>query len=206
MRTLDSYAAYYAKWSKVWEAQALCARTPPWATRTCGAGSPSWSTRCATPRAGSPRKRGRGPADQGPGGRGAAAPRRGPNTHLKLGRGGLADIEWTVQLLQLRHAGAVPALRTPRTLDALTAAADAGLLSPRGRRVAGPALAHGQPDPERRDPGRGKPGDHLPRDAREKAAVASDIGYPPGASDELVNDYLRHSRRTRGVVDRVFWS
>ena len=26
-----------------------------------------------------------------------------PNTHTKLGRGGLADIEWTVQLLQLRH-------------------------------------------------------------------------------------------------------
>ena len=31
-----------------------------------------------------------------------------PHTHLKLGRGGLADIEWTVQLLQLRHAGEVP--------------------------------------------------------------------------------------------------
>ena len=52
---------------------------------------------------------------------------------------------------------------------------------------------------------RGKPGDHLPRDAREKAAVASIMGYPPGASDELVNDYLRHTRRTRAVVDRVFW-
>ena len=52
---------------------------------------------------------------------------------------------------------------------------------------------------------RGKPGDHLPRDAREKAAVASIMGYPPGASDELVNDYMRHTRRTRAVVDRVFW-
>src|SRR6185312_9467445 len=52
-----------------------------------------------------------------------------PNTHLKLGRGGLADIEWTVQLLQMRHAGAVPGLRTPRTLDALGAAAEVGLLS-----------------------------------------------------------------------------
>ena len=52
---------------------------------------------------------------------------------------------------------------------------------------------------------RGKPGDQLPRDTREKAAVASVMGYPPGASDELVNDYLRHTRRTRAVVDRVFW-
>jgi len=52
---------------------------------------------------------------------------------------------------------------------------------------------------------RGRPGDHLPRDTREKAAVASIMGYPPGASAELVNDYLRHTRRTRAVVDRVFW-
>ncbi|MCP6318718.1 hypothetical protein NL491_27635, partial [Klebsiella pneumoniae] len=51
-----------------------------------------------------------------------------PQTHLKLGRGGLADIEWTVQLLQMRHAGQVPALRTPRTLEALAAARDAGLV------------------------------------------------------------------------------
>ena len=53
---------------------------------------------------------------------------------------------------------------------------------------------------------RGKPGDHLPRDTREKAAVASVMGYPPGASDQLVNDFLRHTRRTRAVVDRVFWA
>ena len=48
---------------------------------------------------------------------------------VKLGPGGLADIEWTVQLLQLRHGGALPALRTPGTLPALQAAADAGLLA-----------------------------------------------------------------------------
>ena len=52
-----------------------------------------------------------------------------PQTHLKLGRGGLADIEWTVQLLQLRYAGTVPALRSPRTLTALDAARAADLLS-----------------------------------------------------------------------------
>ena len=53
---------------------------------------------------------------------------------------------------------------------------------------------------------RGKPGDQLPRDPRERAAVASVLGYPPGESDAMVNDYLRHTRRARAVVDRVFWS
>src|SRR5439155_6125440 len=49
-----------------------------------------------------------------------------PVTHTKLGRGGLADVEWTVQLLQLRHGHAVDGLRTTRTPDALRAGADAG--------------------------------------------------------------------------------
>jgi len=52
---------------------------------------------------------------------------------------------------------------------------------------------------------RGKPGDQLPRDPREKAAVATILGYPPGASDTMVNDYLRITRHARAVVDKVFW-
>ncbi|EUA31048.1 glnD PII-uridylyltransferase family protein [Mycobacterium xenopi 3993] len=51
-----------------------------------------------------------------------------PNRHTKLGRGGLADIEWTVQLLQMQHAHGVPALQTTSTLDALDAIAAAQLL------------------------------------------------------------------------------
>ena len=52
---------------------------------------------------------------------------------------------------------------------------------------------------------RGRPGDSLPRDTRERAAVAHIRGYAPGESDELVNDYLRVTRRARQVVERVFW-
>src|SRR3989442_1202749 len=87
---------------------------------------PSWSpARCpgrrpTPPWGGAPTRRPR-----------AATGRRGadPATHTKLGRGGLADVEWTVQLLQLRYAAGHPALRTTRTLPALRAAAEAGLLA-----------------------------------------------------------------------------
>ena len=48
-----------------------------------------------------------------------------PQFHLKLGKGSLSDVEWTVQLLQMRHAGRVEGLRTPQTLPALEAAAAA---------------------------------------------------------------------------------
>ncbi len=51
-----------------------------------------------------------------------------PTLHTKLGRGGLSDVEWVAQLLQLRHAGMVPALRTTRTLDTLRSAVGEGLL------------------------------------------------------------------------------
>src|SRR5439155_13053761 len=51
-----------------------------------------------------------------------------PALHAKLGRGGLTDVEWTVQMLQLRHGFEVPALRTTRTLDALAAARDARMV------------------------------------------------------------------------------
>ena len=46
-------------------------------------------------------------------------PREDPQFHLKLGRGSLSDIEWTAQLLQLRHG--VSATGTMTALDALSA-------------------------------------------------------------------------------------
>src|SRR3546814_7527926 len=52
-----------------------------------------------------------------------------PNTHTKLGRGGLADVEWTVQLLQLRYAHKMPALHTTSTLDTLDAIGAAELIA-----------------------------------------------------------------------------
>ncbi|MFP3675172.1 hypothetical protein SB724_20365, partial [Bacillus sp. SIMBA_031] len=41
-----------------------------------------------------------------------------PARHVKLGRGGLSDVEWLVQLLQLQHAGKHPDLRTTSTMEA----------------------------------------------------------------------------------------
>jgi glutamate-ammonia-ligase adenylyltransferase len=53
---------------------------------------------------------------------------RDPND-LKLGPGGMTDIEWTAQLLQLRHGPRRPRLRTPGTLDALRRLRDDALLT-----------------------------------------------------------------------------
>jgi glutamate-ammonia-ligase adenylyltransferase len=128
-----------------------------------------------------------------------------PHTHLKLGRGGLADIEWTVQLLQMRHAGAVRSLRTSRTLEALAAAREADLIDADDAAVLEQAWRRVSRVRNAVTLVRGKPGDELPRDVRERAAVAAVLGYPAGSTDAMVNDQLRHARRARAVVDRVFW-
>src|SRR5438045_5644122 len=46
-------------------------------------------------------------------------PGEDPQFHLKLGRGSLSDVEWTVQLLQLIHGAAERELRTTSTVDGL---------------------------------------------------------------------------------------
>jgi glutamate-ammonia-ligase adenylyltransferase len=206
VRSLASYAAYYAKWSKVWESQALLR-----ADAVVGdEGVRERFTALVDPLRYPPdgisdadvvevrRIKARVDRERLP--RGAD-----PHTHLKLGRGGLADIEWTVQLLQLRYAGAEPGLRSPRTLAALDASRTAGLLGSEDAEALDRAWRTVSRIRNAITLVTGKSGDQLPRDARERAAVASILGYGPGRSDEMVNDYLRTTRRARAVVDRVFW-
>ena len=206
VRSLASYAAYYAKWSKVWEAQALLRADAVVGDQGVREAFTALIDPLRYPSAGvtdadvTEVRRIKARVDRERLPRGAD-----PHTHLKLGRGGLADIEWTVQLLQLRYAGQVPALRSPRTLTALEAARDADLLD---------AADHTALDHAWRSVSRlrnaitlvtGRSGDQLPRDARERSAISSILGYGSGRSDEMVNDYLRTTRRARAVVDRVFW-
>ncbi|CAN5347736.1 bifunctional [glutamine synthetase] adenylyltransferase/[glutamine synthetase]-adenylyl-L-tyrosine phosphorylase [soil metagenome] len=206
VRTLDSYAAYYAKWSKVWEAQALLRADAVVGDLELRRRFEEIIDPLRYPAGGLGdddlievrRIKARVDTERLPKG-------ADPHLHLKLGRGGLADIEWTVQLLQMRFADEVPGLRTPRTLAALAQARDAGLLSPADAEV----LVDGWRTVSRVRNAvtlvRGKSADQLPDDVRERVAAASILGYAPGNIDEMVNDYLRTTRLSRGVVDRVFW-
>ena len=150
VRSLDSYAAYYGKWSAVWEAQALLRAAPI-------VGDADLCERFKTlidplrfPEEGLTqddvvevrRIKARVDSERLP--RGAD-----PATNFKLGRGGLSDVEWTVQLLQMEHAGRVPELRTTKTLEALQVAVEHDLLSTRRRRGPGRGLEVRQPGAQR---------------------------------------------------------
>ncbi len=206
VRSLESYRGYWAKVAVAWERQALLRARPV-------AGDPDLGRDFITavddfryPEGGLSQRdvveirriKARVDAERLP--RGAD-----PTTHTKLGRGGLADIEWTVQLLQLQHAREVDGLRTPATLPAIEAAAKAGLITD------GDAarLTNGWLTASRTRNAltlvRGKPDDQIPRQGRELAAVARALGYPAGGDPgEFVDDYRRATRRARKVVDRIF--
>jgi glutamate-ammonia-ligase adenylyltransferase len=206
VRTLESYAAYYAKWSVVWETQALLRAKASVGDEDLAARFTELIDPLRFPVGGISeddvlevrRIKARVDDERLPRGADKA-------THLKLGRGGLADVEWTIQLLQLQHAGRVEGLRTTRTLDALEAAVESGLLDRADARALSEAWRAASTLRNAITQVRGRPADSLPRDTREKAAVASIRGYPPGRSEDLINDYLRVTRRARAVVERVFW-
>ncbi|HVF19352.1 MAG TPA: bifunctional [glutamine synthetase] adenylyltransferase/[glutamine synthetase]-adenylyl-L-tyrosine phosphorylase [Mycobacteriales bacterium] len=126
--------------------------------------------------------------------------------HTKLGPGALADVEWTAQLLQLRHAHQVPDLRTVSTLGALRAAAAAGLIGADDADV----LVEGWRAASSARNGltlvRGRQHDALPEDARTLAGVARAVGYPAGSRAEFLDSYRRATRRARTVVEKVFYA
>jgi glutamate-ammonia-ligase adenylyltransferase len=207
VRTLASYREYYARWSEPWEAQALLRARPIAGDADVGRRFIELVDPIRYPEAGlAPaqiteirRIKARVDAERLPRGADRA-------THTKLGLGGLADVEWTVQLLQLMHAGAVPELRTTATLDGLREAAQAGLIT----HDDADELAGGWMMATRARNAvmlvRGKPGDQLPRSGRELAAVATALGYPSdGDPGVFLDDYRRATRRARAVVERVFY-
>ncbi|MBD0420044.1 bifunctional [glutamine synthetase] adenylyltransferase/[glutamine synthetase]-adenylyl-L-tyrosine phosphorylase [Streptomyces sp. TRM S81-3] len=206
VRTLKSYEAYYRRWSLVWESHALLraefvAGDEDLGRRFIGLVDPL-----------------RYPAD----GLGEDAVReirrlkarmeserlpRGadPKLHAKLGPGGLSDVEWTVQLLQLRHGHAEPGLRTTRTREALAAASAAGLISGENAGILDEAWVLATRVRNAVMLVRGRAGDTFPTDSRELAAVGRYLGYGPGHAGDMLDAYRRTTRRARAVVEELFY-
>lgn len=128
-----------------------------------------------------------------------------PALHVKLGPGGLSDAEWVAQLLQLRHGGAVPALRTTSTLAALRAARLDGLLAARDADALTAAWLLATRIRNAVMLVTGRASDVLPAGQPELAGTARLLGYPPDGSQDLVQDWRRAARRARAVMERVFY-
>lgn len=206
VRTVSSYLTYYAKWSSVWEAQALLRARPAAGEQELASAVLGELDGLRYPDGGLTtaqvaeirRLKSRMETERIP--RGMDKER-----HLKLGSGGLSDVEWAVQLLQLQHAGARPALRTSSTLQAIDAAEGLELLTAKQATDLREGWLHVSRVRNAIMLVRGRPGDALPVDYREQSAVAELSGYGPGQRSRLVDDTIRVMRRASRVVNRVFW-
>ena len=205
VRSLDSYRAYYERWAETWEFQALLRARPIAGSEDLGSAFVELIDPYRYPREFTVeqvqqvrRMKARVEHERMP--HGADRTRQ-----LKLGRGGLSDVEWLVQLIQLQHAYKVEGLRTTSTLEALDAAVQANLVAAEdaevlrdawllATKIRGGNVLRGV-----------RQSDLLPtlRDALE--AVARWSGYTPGSARQLEEDYLRVTRNARKVYERLFF-
>jgi glutamate-ammonia-ligase adenylyltransferase len=206
VRSLASYAAYYARWSSAWEAQALLRARPV-------AGSPALQGAFLEvidpiryPQDGVShndliemrRLKARMEAERLP--RGAD-----PALHVKLGRGGLTDVEWVAQLQQLERAHELASLRDCQTISVLDQCVALGVVdeADRDTLVAAWRLASSIRNAVILSSGRSS--DSVPTDYRTLARVAHLLKYPPDDRGALPEDYRRLTRRARQVMERLFY-
>ena len=201
VRSLSAFREYYERWVSVWEVQALLRAVPVAGDEELGADFVALIDPIRYPAEGLTaeqvaeirRIKARVERERLP--RGAD-----PATHTKLGRGGLADVEWTVQLLQLQHAADVPALRVPPTVDgARTRCGDAGLLDAEQAEALRVGLGAGHA--ARRNAVflvRGRPATSCPGRGWSSAGVARACGYGPDVDPgQFLDDYRRITRHAR---------
>lgn len=206
VRTLKSYEAYYRRWSLVWESQALLRAEPMAGDMDLGRDFVELIDPLRFPVDGLGedavreirRLKARMESERLP--RGAD-----PTLHAKLGRGGLSDVEWTVQLMQMQHGWAEPGLRTTRTREALAAACAAGLIPQEDAQTLDEAWVLASRVRNAVMLVRGRPGDTFPSGPRELTAVGRYLGYGPGHVGDMLDDYRRITRRARAVVEERFY-
>ncbi|MFW0791753.1 bifunctional [glutamine synthetase] adenylyltransferase/[glutamine synthetase]-adenylyl-L-tyrosine phosphorylase [Gordonia sp. CPCC 205333] len=205
VRTLAAYAAYYDQWAQPWEIQALLRAHQVAGDNDLGIEFLLMADRIRYPKGGVSndavkeirRIKARVDAERLP--RGAD-----PALHTKLGRGGLADVEWTVQLMQLRHAHEYQSLHNTSTLQSLDAIADEGLLALDDVTLLKDAWLTATQARNALVLVRGKPIDELPGPGGALRPVAYAAGWPDDEAAEFLENYLRVTRRAKAVVTKVF--
>ncbi|MBX3092281.1 MAG: bifunctional [glutamine synthetase] adenylyltransferase/[glutamine synthetase]-adenylyl-L-tyrosine phosphorylase [Cryobacterium sp.] len=204
-RSLDSYRAYYSRWSLTWEAQALLRAQPIAGDDSLSEDFESLADEVRYPAAISAadvrevrRIKARVESERLPQG-------TEPTRHLKLGRGSLSDIEWLVQLLQLEHAATLEGLRTTSTLSALAVAEETELLTASDARRLREAWLFASRTRSALTLWTSKTSDVLPSDRAQLDGIARLMGYPPRSASRLEDDYLRVTRRARQVFEARFY-
>ena len=205
VRSIDSYASYYKRWAGTWESQALLR-----ARVISGEDSVKNEFVALIDRYRYPEKieaaavveirriKARVEVERLPLG-------ADPTRHLKLGRGSISDVEWLVQLLQLKHGFSNPSLQTPHTMQALDQLEQSGLVQASDAIVLKQAWQLSSAIRSAVMLAQNKRTDVLPTDRLQLESVARLLEYPRGGAGALEQDYLATTRRARAVFEKLFY-
>ena len=204
VRTLAAYARYYAQWALLWERQALLRAQPLAGDPVLGERFVSLIDFYRYPLAGISesdvremrRIKSRVESERLP--RGSDR-----SLHLKLGPGGLSDVEWLVQYLQLLHAGRLNKLRHPGTLKVLEQLVKAGLISQESALTLSESWKLATRIRNAIMLVTGRSADEIPKQAEILKAVAAVLGY--ARATDMVEEWRRASRRSRFIFEQMFY-
>jgi len=196
-RSLRAFEGYYRRWAQVWERQALTrgrfvAGDPSVGARFSAiAGEFLWGRPLDEDEVREIRRmKARVERERVPAG-------EDPEFHLKLGPGSLSDVEWTVQLLQLRHG-----ISSEGTLQALGALTKAGAISSADAKALSESYRFCEAARNRLYLVRGLAGDSLPPPGHQLTTLARSMGM---SAPQLRDQYRRLTRRARKAVERLFY-
>ena len=210
VRSLESCEKYYRQWASTWEHQALLrARFAAGSKKLADAlldGVVNELRYAANPLSDSQlaeirKLKARMEAERLP--RGVSRDR-----HLKLGRGGLSDVEWTVQLMQLQYASKHESLRVVGTMQALKALQSEHFISDEDAEVLSRCwhMCSAVRNANFLWSGSMARADIIPTDSYSLGGIATYLGYEPNQGRVFENDLLATMRQCREIMSRLFYA
>ncbi len=204
VRTLDSYINYYQKWSAPWEAQALLRAIPVAGDLEIGNQLMNAINPIRYPEQGvneeslreMRRIKARMESERLP--RGADV-----NMNTKLGRGGLSDVEWVIQLMQMQHGHKYKNLQNTSTLSSLKELEQLDLITNQDAKSLNDAWVMATEVRNAQMLAKAKASDQIPTDLDELNAIAFVLNKK--SSSQLIEDYRKVTRRARIVMEKLFY-
>ncbi|HTT88000.1 MAG TPA: hypothetical protein VMF65_00490, partial [Acidimicrobiales bacterium] len=208
IRSLASYVAYWDRWAETWEFQALLKARPAAGRPELGrqfaqeASSRVWGRPLGADELRSLRAM-KARAEQ-------TVARQGlSQREIKLGRGGIRDIEFAVQLLQLVHGRQDESVRAPATLAALSALAAGGYVARQDADGLAAAYRFLRAVEHRLQLFWDRQVHALPAGAEARAHLARVLGYRDGPSTTALArfeaDLANHQRTARSIHERLYF-
>jgi [glutamine synthetase] adenylyltransferase / [glutamine synthetase]-adenylyl-L-tyrosine phosphorylase len=201
VRTLSSYRAYYESWAEPWERQALIKARPIAGDTRLGElyaqmVVPYVYRRSVTSEFVEATRENKARIEK------KAEMEGQTHTNVKVGFGGIRDVEFTAQLLQLEQGGRNPLLRTPNTLEALARLRQAGVLTTEQASELSEDYQFLRTVEHRLQILYELQTQSLPTEPNERRLLARRLGYPD--TDAFNSDYTRRTERVRGHFLSLF--